>query len=205
MLEQSNNFKTMGRSANYPTTIEDLRCFDINFLSRYDYLKPQTYKGGQVIWTSAHGTKNTIGIEVKINLTDGIIRLDYTHNQTNEINYTIQIISRSSNLGTGLIWFFVCPFTGKICRKLHLINGYFKHRTANPYIMYSKQIECKRWRKWNKRFAHKFNDGLYDELYSKHFTPFYKGKITKRHARLLKRIQQREAIELPQFLTEFKI
>lgn len=194
----------MGRWANYPTTIEDLRSFDISFLKKHKYLKPQSYKGGQIIWTSSHGTKNTIGIEVRIDVTDGVIRLDYTHNETNKINYTIQIISRQSNLGTGLIWFFICPFTGKICRKLHLINGYFQHRTANPYLMYSKQIECKRWRKWNKTFAHEYNDGLYDELYGKHFKPYYKGKITKRYARLLKRMEQRNNIKLPDFLKEFR-
>lgn len=178
----------MGRYANYPTTMEDIRRFDISFLSKHEYLKPQSYKCGQIIWTSSHGTKNTIGIEVKINLSDGIISLDYTHNETNKINYKIQIISRPSNLGIGLIWFFVCPFTGKVCRKLHLINGYFQHRTANPYLMYSKQIESKKWREWNRAFAHEYNDNFYDELYSRYFKKYYKGKITKRYARLLKKI-----------------
>ena len=194
----------MGRYANFPTTIEDLRSFDIKFLTQKNYIKPNANVGGQIIWTSKNGSKNTIGITSNTDLTHGYLILDYTHNNTNEINYRIQLITRPSNLGTGLLWFFVCPFTNKVCRKLHLINGYFQHRTANPHLMYSDQIECKRWRKWNKTFAHEYNDGLYDELYGKHFKPYYKGKITKRYARLLKRMEQRNNIKLPDFLKEFR-
>ena len=182
----------MGRWGNYPTTVNELRSFDINFFKRYDYLFTGSHRAGSIVWTSSNGNKNSIGIEVKINVDDGFLIVDYIHNKTESIKYKIQLISRPSNLGTGLIWFFVCPFTGKVCRKLHLINGYFKHRTANPGLMYSKQLESKKWREWTGIFGSEFNDDLYRELYGKYFKPFYNGKITKRHARILKKIEKHE-------------
>lgn len=183
----------MGRYGTDPAAVNDLRSFDIKFLSRFDYLKPHSFKGGSIIWTSSNGNKNSIGITVKTNLIDGYLILNYTHAETNDINYQIQLITRPSNLGAGLLWFFVCPFTNKVCRKLHLINGYFKHRTADPRLMYSKQLESKKWREWTNVFGSEFNDDLYQELYGKYFKPFYNGKITKRHARILKKIEKLES------------
>lgn len=194
----------MGRWANYPDTIEDLRSFDIAFLRKHEYLKPHQFKPGSIIWTSGNGTKNSISIKVVTNDTTGVLTLDYTFNSTEQINYEIQLITRPSNLGTGLLWFFVCPFTGKVCRKLHLINGYFKHRSALPGLMYQNQIEPKKWREWNKIFAKDFNDDLYRELYSKHLKPMYNGKITKRFARLTKKLKKTEEFDHREYLKLFK-
>lgn len=194
----------MGRWANYPNTIEDLRSFDISFLRKYEYIKPNQFKPGSIIWTSRNSDKNSISIKVVTNDTNGVLTLDYTFNGTEHINYDIQLITRPSNLGTGLLWFFVCPFTGKVCRKLHLINGYFKHRSALPGLMYQNQIESKKWREWNRIFAKDFNDDLYKELYSKNLKPMYKGKITKRFARLTNKLKKTEQFDPREYLKLFK-
>lgn len=180
----------MGRWSNYPTTVNDLREIDISFLSKHDYLKPDDFRSGVITWSHSNGNKNSISVRTVTNDTNGVLTLDYTFNNTEKINYQIQLITRPSNLGVGLIWFFVCPYTGKVCRKLHLINGYFKHRTANPRLMYSKQLESKRWREWTNIFA---DDRLDEELYSKYFKRYYNGKITKRYARILKKRQKQES------------
>ncbi len=182
----------MGRWANYPTTVNDLRCIDISFLSKHEYIIPNQSKLGAIIWTSGNGTKNSISIRTVIGETTGVLTVDYTFNNTEKIRYDIQLITRQSNLGTGLIWFFVCPYTGKVCRKLHLIKGYFKHRSALPGLMYQIQIESKKWREWNRIFAKDFNDKLHAELYSKYFKRYYNGKMTKRFARISKKIQETE-------------
>ena len=194
----------MGRWANYPNTIEDLRSFDISFLRKYEYIKPNHFKPGSIIWTSGNGNKNSISIKVVTNDTNGVLTLDYTFNGTEQINYEIQLITRPSNLGTGLLWFFVCPFTGKVCRKLHLINGYFKHRSALPGLMYQNQIEPKKWREWNKIFAKDFNDDVYTELYSKNFKRYYNGKMTKRFARLTNKLKKTEQFDPREYLKLFK-
>lgn len=194
----------MGRWGNYPDTIEDLRSFDIAFLRKHEYLKPNHFKPGSIIWTSGNGTKNSISIKVVTNDSTGVLTLDYTFNSTEQINYEIELITRPSNLGTGLIWFFVCPYTGRVCRKLHLINGYFKHRSALPGLMYQRQIESKKWREWNRIFANEFNDHIRAELYSKYFKKFYRGKITKRYARISKKLQETDKFNADDYLSLFK-
>jgi len=141
---------------------------------------------------------------VVTNDTNGVLTLDYTFNGTEQINYDIQLITRPSNLGTGLLWFFICPYTGKVCRKLHLINGYFKHRSALPGLMYQNQIEPKKWREWNKIFAKDFNDDVYTELYSKNFKRYYNGKMTKRFARLTNKLKKTEQFDPREYLKLFK-
>ncbi|AZA52054.1 hypothetical protein [Chryseobacterium sp. G0201] len=186
----------MGRYATFPTTIEDLRFLELKFLSKHHYLESNSIRSGVVTWSSKSGDKNSISIHSNINNDSGVLTLEYTLNQEQKINYQIKLISKISNLGKGLVWFFVCPFTGQYCRKLYLINGYFQHRTANPHLMYEKQIEPKIWRQWNKAFGAEFNDHLYVELYSKYFKKFYNGKITKRYARIVKKLNQRDTGDL---------
>ena len=58
--------------------------------------------------------------------------------------------------------------------------------------MYQNQIESKKWREWNRIFAKDFNDDVYTELYSKNFKRYYNGKMTKRFARISKKLQEIE-------------
>ena len=194
----------MGRWGNCPTTIEDLRSFDISFLRKHEYIKPGQYKTGFIIWTSENGIKNSIGIKTVVGDTDGVLIVDYTFRDDEKINYEIKLITRPSNLGTGLLWFFVCPFTGRVCRKLHLINGYFKHRSALPGLMYQNQIESKKMRDCKRILTKDFNDELYKEFYRKHLKPMYKGKITKRFARLTKKLNEAELFDQRNVLNYFK-
>ncbi|MBL1219378.1 hypothetical protein JET18_00890 [Chryseobacterium sp. L7] len=186
----------MGRYANFPLTVEDLRFLDLKFLSKHDYLSPNSIQSGVITWSNKTGDKNSISVSSIIDNDAGVLTLNYILNNDEKINYQIQLASKTSNLGKGLVWFFICPFTGRYCRKLHLINGYFQHRTANPNLMYEKQIEPKIWRVWNKTFGAEFNDHLYFELHKKYFKKFYNGKITKRYARIRKKLNQRDEVDL---------
>lgn len=95
----------MGRWATYPTTVNDLRSFDISFLSKHQYIKPGQLKTGSIIWTAGNGTKNSISIKVVTGDTVGVLTVDYTFNNTEKINYEIELITRPSNLGIGLLGF----------------------------------------------------------------------------------------------------
>jgi len=70
--------------------------------------------------------------------------------------------------------------------------------------MYQKQIESKKWRSWNTIFAKDFNDEVYKELYSKYFKRFYWGKMTKRFARISKKLQETENFDADEYLNLFK-
>lgn len=178
----------MGRWATYPTTTDSLRRIEISFLKKYNYLNPDSTKSGQIIWTSQNGDKNTIGIIVTTLSDRGSARLYYTHNGDNKIDYTVQLVTRPSNLGKGVIWYFVCPKTGRLCRNLYLYCGYFLHRSAFG-LMYDCQIESKRMRCCSKLGKY-WRDEPYQQIYSRYFKTHYRGKPTKRYTRLNKVIDQ---------------
>ena len=195
----------MGRYATYPTTIESLKMISIADLKRMKLLTPNSLINTVINWTNQYTKEKTGSISVSIILkeNDGTITFDYKYRYSEEIKYTANLITRPSNLGNGKLWFFICPHTGKVCRKLHLINGYFLHRTANPQLMYEKQIESKKWRGWSKRFGFMFNDEVYSKIYSKHFKSHYNGKPTKKYLKLMNQIEKREQINIEDFKRSF--
>lgn len=191
----------MGRWATYPTPIEDLKFLSIGDLKRMKLLTNGSIVNTVINWTNRNTNEKTGSISVHIRTNDhgGQITFDYTYRDKEKINYTAQLITRPSNLAKGLQWFFVCPSTGKICRKLHLIGGYFCHRSTNPNLMYAKQIESKKMRDWSKRFGILLNDEVYEKLYSKYFKTHYNGKPTKKYLKLLKIIDHKENINIVDF------
>ena len=108
-------------------------------------------------------------------------------------NYKVSLVSMPSNLGRGLIWYFLCPSTNKRCRKLYSIGGYFLHREAFNGCMYDSQTKSKKWRQMEKVYGAYFDsDKCYEQLYKKHFKKYYKGKPTKRYLKLKKIIDASE-------------
>ncbi len=117
------------------------------------------------------------------------IELDYKCNEA-PINYRVQLVSDPSNLGKGVVWYFVCPHTGKRCRKLYSADTYFYHRSAFRCCMYKIQTERQITRKWKPLY--KGNE--YYQLQAKHFKHWYNGNPTKRFLRIMKVIKQAEAL-----------
>jgi hypothetical protein len=174
----------MGRFANYPTTVEDCLYLSIKKLKEWDYLTNKGTKSGTISW-SRNGTPHSkIGIVVTNNDFETSILLDYSVNGEPR-KYKVEVISKPSNLSKGEVLYFVCPNTGKLCRKLLLKNGYFLHREAFNGLMYSKQLESKKNRDMFKIFdACYISDEVYEERYKKYFKTHYNGKETKRFKRI---------------------
>lgn len=180
----------MGRYGNYPTTVEECLTFRLKSLTENNnnYLTSYGTRKGVTRWSTNGEVCSTINIEVTYTEYEAYVIFDYKCNGEPK-RYKVNLVSRVSNLGKGLIWFFVCPSTGKLCRKLHLNSGYFLHRTAYKSMMYSKQIESKKNRSLSKVFEACFiTDEVYDELYKKYFKKQYKGKPTKRYLKLKNKI-----------------
>ena len=178
---------TMGRYGNYPKTVEDCKTISISKLKEWNYL---TYgkKSGIISWITNNVVHSSISIEVTFTDEQRFIILDYKTND-NEIRYKVQIESLPSNLGKGEVYYFVCPSTGKLCRKLFFESSYFLHRTAFRYLMYQNQLESKKNRELFKIFNASFvPDKVYEERYKPYFKTHYNGKPTKRFLRLEKRI-----------------
>jgi hypothetical protein len=180
----------MGRYGNYPTTVEDCLTFRLKSLtdSNLNYFTSYGTKRGVTSWSTNGQVHSTINIEVTYSEYDTYIIFDYKCNGEPK-RYRVNLESKNSNLGKGIFWFFVCPSTGKLCRKLYLNSGYFLHRTAFKSMMYSKQIESKKYRNLDKVFgAYFIRDEVYSELYKKYFKTYYNGKPTKRYLRLKNKI-----------------
>lgn len=188
----------MARYSNNPDEVETLRNITIDFFRRNKLLKNNILTSGTIIWTNANfRTKNTIGYTLYTDNNSGSLRLYYTHNEIHKIDYTVQLIARQSNLGSGLLWFFVCPATQKICRKLHLKNGYFYHRTAFKNLFYEQQVHSKTNRiMYSKAFSDAFRDDLYFDLNKKFMKKTYKGKLTKTYSKLLLRKRKSERVDI---------
>jgi len=122
------------------------------------------------------------------------IELDFKYSDEPR-NYKVRLVSIPSNLGKGLIWYFLCPETNKRCRKLYSIGGYFLHREAFNGCMYETQTQSKKYRQLDKSLGAFFKtDDLYSQLYQKHFKKTYAGKPTKKYLRILEQIHKAEKI-----------
>lgn len=176
----------MPRSATYPTLFDECKSISIADLKRLKYLLPESFLGGTISWTRLGEKTGSIGIRVYTDTDFPYVELDYKCNGE-PIKYRINLESQTSNLGKGVVWYFTCPQTGKRCRKLHLVQGYFFHRTAFRGCFYEKQLESKYWRFLDRSaLGREFKiEKLYEERYKKNFKTHYKGMPTKAFKHLM--------------------
>lgn len=182
----------MPRFANYPTTIEDVKTISLTKLKQWNYLINGT-KSGVISWSRNEIVHSTINILIVFNEIEKYVILDYKCNGTS-FNLKVRLISKDSNLGKGQIYYFVCPITGKHCRKLYFNNSYFAHRDAFTGLFYQNQIESKKNRfLFNILEKVYLSDEVYSERYKKYFKTHYNGKPTKRYLKLENKIKTAES------------
>lgn len=183
----------MPRFPSFPTVLEDLLCLSISFLKKHNYITSNQFQSGTIKWSRNGDERASIRISVQIGEDRGVLTLNYLYKKE-PVNYNIQIVSKASNLGKGKIWFFVCPNTGKLCRKLYG-KKYFLHREAYLGIMYQKQIESKNYRLMDKLYGPYFeSERLYEQLYKPYFKKCYKGKPTKKYMKIMEKLNAADKI-----------
>ena len=184
----------MPKPATLPYLLDEVSHISITKLKEWAYLDKETEKNGTITWSSNGEVRSKTGITVNTNHYAPYIELDYSFRDEPR-KYKVDLVTKPSNLGNGKIWYFVCPKTKKLCRKLYLQSGYFLHRTAIKSNMYESQTKSKYSRFLDAHFGAYFDlDKLYTELYSKNFKKTYKGKPTKRYLKLMQKIKQAEGI-----------
>ena len=175
--------KIMPKTPTFPTCFDEVKQISIVDLKRLGYLKPGKiiYNGG-IRWTCRGESTGSIGIDV-----DAVERYARLHYNVNgkSIDYRVELETLPSNLGKGVVWYFICPATGKRCRKLYGIGDYFYSRFAYPDAMYDKQTSSKKWRDF--QIVYEVLDMRRDFLKRPYAKPFYNGKPTKRFQRILDR------------------
>jgi len=178
----------MPKPYTFPTLLDEVKTVSISKLKEWQYLESDSFRSGTITWSRAGEQTGSISIYSSMR-EEPYIRLDYRANNE-PVDYKVRLVSVPSNLGRGKIWYFVCPVTGKRCRKLYGVGKYFLHRDAYPNAMYECQTYSKRGRMIDKVCKIMYgSDELYEELYSKHFKTHYAGKMTKRYKQILNELE----------------
>jgi len=184
----------MPKQSTYPTLFEDVLQLHLCKLKEWGYLEPNKLTKATYSWSRNGKQIGSISIYVNSNSEQPFIELDYNYKDEPR-KYKVYLTSTPSNLGKGLIWYFICPNTGKRCRKLYSIGGYFLHREAFNGCMYEKQTQSKFARKLDKTLGAVFDvDKLINQLYKKNFKQTYAGKPTKRYLSIKAKIDKAESI-----------
>ena len=184
----------MPKPHTFPTLYNEALQISISKLKEWEYLNPEQIKSGTITWSRNGNPTGSISIKVNTHSEQPYIELDYKYRDEPR-NYKVRLVSLPSNLGKGLIWYFLCPHTNKRCRKLYSIGGYFLHREAFNGCMYETQTQSKKYRQLDKTLGAYFkSDNLYSELYKKNFKKTYAGKPTKRYLRIMEQIQRAESV-----------
>ena len=188
----------MPKPHTFPTLYNEALQISISKLKEWEYLNPEQIKSGTLTWSRNGNKTGSISIKINTRSEQPYIELDYKYRDKPR-NYKVRLVSMPSNLGKGLIWYFLCPHTKKRCRKLYSIGGYFLHREAFDGCMYESQIRSKSYRDFDRKFGGCFIlDDLYSQLSQKHFKKTYAGKPTKKYLRIIEQIQKAESIQYDQ-------
>lgn len=188
----------MPKPYTFPQIIDEFKSISVTDLKKLGYFVMNKSVKGNVNWTNNGNITSSITVEVFMSEYSDVFfaRFIYTCNGT-KYNYKVGLELIQSNLGKGKVIYFVCPFTKRRCRKLHLIDEKFIHRSALINGMYETQTYPKKWRSLKGSFDSCFVlEECYLEIYSKHFKTHYNGKPTKRYLNLLKKIQYAESMPI---------
>jgi hypothetical protein len=186
----------MPKPSTLPTLYNEALQLNISKLKEWGYLDSKQIKSGTLNWSRNGNPTGSISIQVNTYSERPHIILDYKFKDEPR-NYKVYFTTSPSNLKRGEVWYFICPNTKKRCRKLYLISGYFLHREAFNGCMYESQTQSKKYRKLDKTFGAYFRtDGLYSQLYKKHFKKTYAGKPTKKYLKINKQMNLRSFDDL---------
>lgn len=186
----------MSKPQTNPTLYNEVLQLSISNLKKWGYIVPERIISGTVNWSRNGNLTGSISIVVNNQSDQQYIELDYNY-KNEPINYKISLMSLPSNLNRGEIWYFVCPITNKLCRKLYSICGHFYHREAFNGCMYETQTKSKKYREQERIIGAFFkSDELYRELNKKHFKKYYSGIPTNKYLKIIRKIQQAENVPL---------
>ena len=182
----------MGRYSTGAITTGEAQRIGISYLFKQGFISKGKTIQGRLSWNNG----SSIGFISELSEGKQEIRLYYQNQkptgEINDLDYRIQLSSIPSNLGRGLIWYFICPITGRKTRILYKCYGslYFKSRMAyQNRIYYSSQIASKN-NFHNERFfsLEREIQKLQLLIRKKH----YQGKETKLQERIRKLEAEKE-------------
>lgn len=171
----------MGRWSTGAWTAEECLRLELPYLLKNGYIQKGCFVRGKISWTGGFWVSFTSLYRKEERwLHLNYITRDKQTGKKWEYDYKIYLCEVPSNLGKGMIPYFICPESGKRCRILYQAYGYDKWKCREAYlnrIFYSSQI-CSRANYANTRYwaIQKQIEKLLSRKYKK-FT--YKGQATK--------------------------
>lgn len=178
----------MPRLPTFPDCIDEVEQISIADLKRFGLLRPKGLEMQKEVVST--GYYREMRMRISVNLISKLVMLEFAVGD-NKSTQLIRLESRPSNLGKGQVWYFVCPVSNRLCRKLYMLEDQFLSRFAYPGVMYSSQIEKKTFRGLRSalELAEKRKQAI-ETLKRKYAKPFYRGKPTTSFRRLLGRQDQ---------------
>lgn len=190
----------MPKPHTFTTLYNEVKQIDLKKLRQWGYLKPNCLMSGVITWSRNGAKTGSISIATNTSLDSPVLELSYVLDGK-DVKYKVRLIRLPSNLGKGFIWYFLCPSTHKLCRKLYLIGGKFLHREAFTGCMYDTQTYSRKDRALIRLFDRSVKmERAYEQLYSKHFKTHYNGEPTKRYLKLRQEIERGEGISIERLL-----
>jgi hypothetical protein len=185
----------MPRHPSFPTVFDSALQIQVSKLKEWGYLVPNQWKTGTLNWSRNGNPTGSISIGVSTLEGNEYLHLNYNFREEPR-EYKIRLVRKPTNLGVGEMWFFHCPSTGKLCRKLYSIDGYFLHRGAFKGVLYSSQIKSKYERFLDSTYGEYFkSEEIYYEINKKHLKKTYAGKPTKKFLKLSQRLRKSDRID----------
>lgn len=181
-----------------PFIIEHATKISISDLKKWNFLKLGICRSGTLSWSIEDSTYAAVSLKSDMQVEDQcFIELKYICNDK-DFDIKIKLESLPSNLGFGKVWYFVCPFTGGLCRKLYLNGEYFMSRQAILNAMYENQTKSQRDRGLNSDLDKALKvEKLIPELKAKNFKRHYNGVPTKRYLKLRRKIREFGQVGFP--------
>lgn len=175
-------------------TIHDYYTFSVADLKRLGYLQEYTAISGRLVWKQDGEVVASVGAATD---TRGVpvLKLSYTY-YGEPRDMAIYLRWKNSNLnpesGHGY-YYFVCPRTGKLCRKLYLVEGWFMSRTAfKPLYPQQGKSHAKR----DGTLTYFDSVARVEELRAERYRRVtYCGKITPYGRRVRKAMEKRDRLE----------
>lgn len=171
------------------TFFDEVKSLSVADLKKGGYLQLNQWQEGTVTWHCRNIQTGNIRITVNTVAPEPYVELNYFF-KGKPIQYTIRLVTVPSNLGKGIIWYFLCPITHKRCRILYSMGELFLHRHACKGYLYEVQAYPKAHRKLFCNLRKLFTlKKQYPQLFKKYSKRIYAGKPTKRFKHLTQNLR----------------
>ena len=171
-------------------TIDRYLSLSVSDCKRLGFLRPNAVCSGSIQWTRGGAVVASVGFGTK---TTGVPVALFSYEADGvQMQYGVALRWKRSNLSPDTehgYYYFVCPETGALCRKLYLVGGRFVSRRAFR-ALYPAQAESKAarrdFRAWRSLLA------ADDLLFQPYRRETYRGRLTPYGRKVEKTVERLE-------------